>query len=240
VLVHGLDLHHDSSPAKEARPTKWQGSTSTLVRALSKHGDVFSISYPQTSAVEDIADFPELQAALARIKGFGYTQLVLMGHSAGGLVVRHFVEDHPDAGITRVVQVATPNAGAHLADWGVKLGQFDREQEPFVKSLGPAHRAAVLKRRQARLVPAGTEFVTAVCITTEGGKGDGVVSRQSQWPLDLQEQHIPCVRVHTNHHQVMLNEDSVKILVTLATEPQPRWSTARVRDMRRELGLPAK
>jgi pimeloyl-ACP methyl ester carboxylesterase len=240
VLVHGLDLHHDSSPAKEARPQKWQGSTSTLVKALSRYGDVFSISYPQTSAVEEIADFPELHSALARIKGFGYTQLVLMGHSAGGLIVRHFVEDRPDTGITRVVQVATPNAGAHLADWGVKLGQFGRDQEPFVKSLGPAHRAAVLKNRHGRLVPAGIDFVTVVCVTAEGGKGDGVVSRQSQWPLDLQEQRIPCVRVHTNHHEVMLNDDSVKVLCALAAEPQPRWSAARVRDMRRELGLPAK
>ena len=59
---------------------------------------------------------------------------------------------------------------AHLADWGVKLGQFDRDQEPFVKSLGPAHRAAVLKSRQGRLVPAGIEFVTVVCVTAEGGK----------------------------------------------------------------------
>lgn len=37
-------------------------------------------------AVEDIVTFPELRDVLARIKGFGYMQLVLMGHSAGGLV----------------------------------------------------------------------------------------------------------------------------------------------------------
>jgi pimeloyl-ACP methyl ester carboxylesterase len=240
VLVHGLDLHHDGSPAKEPRPHKWQGSTSPLVKALSKHGDVYTISYPQTTPVEEIATFPEMRDAMARIKGFGYTQMVVMGYSAGGLVVRHFVEDRLDAGITRVIQVATPNAGAHLADWGVKLGQFERDQEPFVKSLAPAHRAAVLKSRQGRLVPAGVEFVTVVCLKTEGGMSDGVVSRQSQWPLDLQEQRTPCVCVHTNHHDVMMNDDSVKVLCTQATKSQPRWSEARVREMRKELGFPAK
>lgn len=240
VLVHGLDLHHDGSPAKEARPQKWQGSTSPLVKALSRHGDVFTISYPQTAAVEEIAALPEMHAAIARIKGLGYAQVVMMGHSAGGVVARHFVEDRPDAGVTRVIQVATPNAGAHLADWGIRLGQFERDQEAFVKSLGPAHRAAVLKSRQGRLVPAGVEFVTVVCLTTEGGKSDGVVSRQSQWPLDLQEQRTPCVCVRMHHGEVMLNGDSARVLCTLATEPQSRWSEARVREMRKVLGFPAK
>jgi pimeloyl-ACP methyl ester carboxylesterase len=240
VLVHGLDLHHDSSNAQESRPHKWQGSTSPLVKALSKQSDVYTISYPQTSAVEEIANFPELKSAVARIKGFGYTQVVLIGHSAGGLVARHFVEDRPDTGITRVIQVATPNAGAHLADWGVKLGQFDRNQEPFVRSLGPEHRAAVLKSRQGRHVPPAIEFVTVVCLKTEGGKSDGVVSLQSQWPLDLQEQCTGCVCVHTNHHEAMRNDDAIKVLCKLATEPQRRWSAARVVEMRRELGLPVK
>jgi hypothetical protein len=38
----------------------------------------------------------------------------------------------------------------------------------------------------------------------------------------------------------MLNEDSVRALCRLVTEPQPRWTEARVREMRKELGLPAK
>jgi pimeloyl-ACP methyl ester carboxylesterase len=238
--MNGLDLHRDGSSAKEPRAQHWQGSASPLVKALSKHGDVFALSYGQTEAVEDIATFPELREAIAKIKGLGYKQMVLMGHSAGGLVARHFVEDRPDAGITRVIQVATPNAGAHLADWGVRLGQIHREQEPFVRSLSPSHRAALLKSRQGRQLPAGTEFVTVMCAAAKGVPGDGAVSRHSQWPLDLQDQCTPCVCLQATHVDCMVHDDCVKVLCNLAKEPQPRWSEARVRAMRVELGFAAK
>jgi hypothetical protein len=43
-----------------------------------------------------------------------------------------------------------------------------------------------------------------------------------------------------HHRDVMLNDDSARVQSTLATEPQPRRTEARVREMRKELGFPAK
>ena len=237
VLLHGFDSRDDGSSPKGPRPQAWQGSTSPLVRALSSHGDVFAISYPQTTAVEEIATFPELREAIAKIKGMGYEQLVLVGYSAGGLLARHLVEDYPNAGITRVIQVATPNTGAQLAEWGVKLSQVHREQEAFVRSLSPNHRTALLTSRQGRLIPDSAEFVTVVTIAASGVKGDSVVSRKSQWSDDLQQQRIPCVCVQATHLEAMSHDNSLKVLCALASQPQARWSPTKVLEMGRELGI---
>jgi hypothetical protein len=89
-------------------------------------------------------------------------------------------------------------------------------------------------------VPADTEFVTVVCAAAKGISGDGAVSRRSQWPRDLQDQRIACVCVQATHTDAMVHDDCVKVLCDLAKQPQPRWSEARVRDMRKELGFPVK
>ena len=222
VLVHGLDLRDDGSCAGQPRFVDWQGSTSPLVKALSRHADVFSISYAQTSAVEEIASFPELRDAVGKIKRLGYHQVVLLAHSAGGVVARHFVEEHPQAGVTRVIQVATPNGGANLAAWAVTLRQVPKEQATFVRSLAPAHRDHVLTSRQHRTIPSSIEFITVVTCTAPNGKGDGAVNRRCQWPSDLQNQGIPCIDIQGTHMDVMADEKCLDVYCNLITQSHPR------------------
>lgn len=228
ILLPGLDLRDDGDSPAKPRFVDWQGSTSPLVKAFSRHADVFSVCYAQTSPVEEIASFPELRDAVGKIKRLGYDNITMLGHSAGGLIARHFVEEHPQLGVTKVIQIAAPNGGTKLAYWGVNLLQVPKDQERFVESMSPGHRAEVLKSREKKSIPASIDFVAAVCCTSPTSRGDGAVNRHCQWPVDLQNQGVPCVCLTGSHNEVMAHEDCLKVYCRLLTQPQPRWGTTQV------------
>ncbi len=48
--------------------------------------------------------------------------IVLVGHSAGGVVARLFMVRHPDAAITGLVTIATPHLGTSAAEMGSFIG----------------------------------------------------------------------------------------------------------------------
>src|SRR6476661_1396844 len=95
VLIHGLSLLPILKDKKLALRT-WQQSGSVLVKQLAPHADVYAFAYSQTTAVDQIPEGGKLAEHVAALKKAGYKEIVLVGHSAGGLVARHFVEDHPD------------------------------------------------------------------------------------------------------------------------------------------------
>src|SRR5204863_2300 len=95
----------------------------------------------------------------------------MMGH--GGVIDRI-------GWVTRVIQVATPNGGAKLASLAVNLLQVPKAQAPFVASLSPSHREAVMKTRQDKAIPATIDFV-AVVACPANQKGDGTLNRACQW-----------------------------------------------------------
>src|SRR5262249_11027470 len=152
------------------------------------------------------------------VKDLGYSEVIVLGHSAGGLLARHFVEEHPRAGVKRVIQIAAPNGGTKLAAWGVRLAQVPREQATFVESMSPAHRDAVLKSRESKQMPASIELVSVVTCTSPKDRGDGAVNRQCQWPADLQGQGIPCVCVQGSHLEVLSDEKCLDVYCKLITE----------------------
>ncbi|MBI3822697.1 MAG: alpha/beta hydrolase [Planctomycetes bacterium] len=227
ILLPGLDLRDDGASAATPRFVDWQGSTSTLVKCLSHHADVFSIAYAQTAPVEEIASYHELRESIEKVKKLGYREIVLLGHSAGGLIARHFVEENPGAGVTRVIQVATPNGGAKLAGLAVNFLQVPKDQAKFVESLSPSHRDVVLKSRQNKSIPTSVDFVTVVACPSHKN-GDGAVHRDRQWTSELKSQGVPCVCLDGTHMQVINDTECVGTYCKLATEPQPRWSASKV------------
>src|SRR5262249_19447635 len=72
----------------------WQVRGSTLITALSKDADVYSFGYGQNVPVAQIARTPALAELVGRLKELGYPEIILLGHSAGGIVAREFVEDN--------------------------------------------------------------------------------------------------------------------------------------------------
>jgi pimeloyl-ACP methyl ester carboxylesterase len=231
ILIRGLHVHpFVDSQVRRATFPSWEQPGSTLVRSLAPDADVFAFTYGQAIPVGDVAALPSFRASVQDVRRMGYTEIVLVGFSAGGLIAREFVEDHPDAGVTKVVQVCPPNGGSNWAELspGVRPSQ-----QPFLESLTKRARTQCLRDRQDKRIPAGTEFV---CVLGTGfGAGDGLVSTRSQWTEDLQEQGIPAVRLRTEHLAAVRGAEGARLIAALVRERQPRWDSARVAAMRKRL-----
>jgi pimeloyl-ACP methyl ester carboxylesterase len=230
VLIQGL-LVRPFDKASVEKPTlrEWQKPGSTLVKHLEPLGDVYAFTYAQSVEVDEIADQPSLRDGVRRLRELGYREVVLVGHSAGGLIARCLVEDYPNLGVTKVVQVCTPNAGSGWA----KLQAVPRTQKPFLQSLTKEGRRQSLRERADLTIPDHVEFV---CLVGTGMlKGDGVVSCRSQWTPDLQQQGIPAIPLSTDHLSVVRSAAGVEKIASLVATPQPRWSQAKVARVRQTL-----
>lgn len=231
ILLHGLRAH----PFKETNVAKpgfqdWQEPRSTLVKTLADVADVYAFAYGQNAAIDSIVQVPALRTSINRLRQIGYREIILVGHSAGGLVARQFVEDFPLAGVTKVIQVCCPNGGS---SWGkVKIG-VRAAQVAFLDSLTKENREQCLKDRNGKKIPEHVEFV---CVVGNGGAvGDGVVLSRCQWTEDLQKQGIPAVAVSTNHFLIMRSKEGAQAIAALVREKQIRWDPDRIATTRKHL-----
>jgi pimeloyl-ACP methyl ester carboxylesterase len=231
ILIRGLQVHPFSdSQVRRATFPSWEQPGSALVHRLAPDADVFAFTYGQAIPVENVADLPSFRASVQEVRQLGYTELVLVGFSAGGLIARQFVEDHPDAGVTKVVQVCAPNGGSN---WAELTPGVRPSQQPFLESLTKRARTQYLRERSDKRIPTGTEFV---CVVGTGfGSGDGLVSTRSQWTPELQEQGIPAVPLRTEHLAAVRSAEGARLIAGLVLEHQPRWDSARVAALRKRL-----
>jgi pimeloyl-ACP methyl ester carboxylesterase len=233
VLIQGLRIRPlNGGNGRRVDFDNWQLAGSRMVRCVENSADVFALAYVQNAPVDHVASSPWLAQAIALLRGLGYTEIVLIGHSAGGIIAREFVEDHPDAGVTKVIQVCAPNAGT---SWARLHKAVPREQDPFVRSLTKEERQKTLSQRWGRIIPAGVEFVSIVGAWEV--LGDGLVSCACQWPEDLQWQHIPAVTVFADHTLVMYSHFGTTAIADLVREPVPRWSAEKIAGARRRILL---
>jgi pimeloyl-ACP methyl ester carboxylesterase len=231
VLIHGLRVYplHRSKVVKP-RFHSWQEPGSSMVKALGKQGDVFAFAYGQNASMEEIAVVPALADALGRLRKLGYQDIVVVGHSAGGVIARLFVEDHPDAGVTKVIQVCAPNGGTSWA----RADIVRDEQERFLQSLTKAERTLSARKRAHKVIPQRVQFLCVVGSTT-GTLGDGLLSRLSQWPDDLQRQGIPALLLPTTHFTVMRSSKVAERLAELVRLPHARWTDEERHRMRKQV-----
>lgn len=133
VLVHGI-----------VRSSKSLGA---IGDRLKREGyQVFGFNYPSTRiSIDEAAEY--LHSALSSLDGIEQIDLVV--HSMGGLVVRACLAEHEDERLHRMVMIAVPNTGAHLADrmehgalkspfrliMGEAGGQMVRDEDGFVRKL---------------------------------------------------------------------------------------------------------
>jgi pimeloyl-ACP methyl ester carboxylesterase len=230
VLIQGLMVHPFSREGvTRAALRDWQKPGSLLVKRLASAGDVYAFAYGQNETVDEIADHDALWGGLLRLRAMGYRDVVLVGYSAGGVIARRVVEDYPEAGVTKVVQVCAPNAGSGWAS----LKAVRNNQKPFLQSLTKQERRRELRSRLDVTISGDVQFV---CVVGTGGLlGDGIVSTRSQWTPDLQAQGIPVVAVATDHLSMVRSLAGAETIAELVRTPQPRWSQARVAAARKAL-----
>lgn len=228
VLVHGLRPHPISTELPHtAYLHGWQKPDSTLVTTLSGTADIYAFAYSQNVPVEEVAHSFALRFGVRTLKALGYDEIILIGHSAGGLVCRTLVEDFPEEPVTKVLQLCSPNGGSGLA--AKATAAVRHPQVPFLKSLTKEQRA----ERPAKAIPRAVQFA---CIVANGaGIGDGLVGTGSQWPEDLQKQGIPAFIWFTSHHGIVRTKANAEKLRQMLDQPFPRWNLEEVGAARKKL-----
>jgi len=78
-------------------------------------GPVYALSYgPPFASIETFA--PQVAAKIAQIeRDTGATQVVVVGHSMGGLVARTYIRRYGGAHVRRLITLGTPHAGSRHA-----------------------------------------------------------------------------------------------------------------------------
>jgi pimeloyl-ACP methyl ester carboxylesterase len=229
VLLHGFHFHFldKNVPKAELRP--WQKANSPLIKELSKNADVFVFAYGQNAPLDTIVRESKLASSVEALQRMGYRDITLLGHSAGGLIARHFVEDNPHAGVTKVIQVCSPNGGSPLA----KL-TAPKSQKLFLECLTPEHRKKCMDLRADKKIPANVQFICV--IAKEKNKDtDGVVPCLHQWTGDLQKQGIPAVSVVAGHRDVVRDAKLSETIAGLVRDNHQRWPLERVEQAKKEL-----
>jgi pimeloyl-ACP methyl ester carboxylesterase len=230
VLIHGLLPHpFNKELVSHAELHSWQKPGSYLVKRLRWEGDVYAFAYSQTVPADEITSRSDLETQVRRLRKMGYREVIVVGHSAGGVISRYLAEDYPDAGLTKVIQVCAPNAGSGWAE----VQAVQSTQVEFLHSLTKAARRRALDRRKDRMIPDKIEFVCVVGTGTLGG--DGLVSCRCAWPEDLQAQHIPAFPLSTTHWSAVRGEKGADLVAHLVRERQRRWDDAQTAATRKKL-----
>lgn len=230
VLLHGLLIHPFSKEnVAKAIFHDWQAPDSLLVKRLAKDSDVFAFAYSQNAPADEVAASADLAAAVRSLRERGYRQVVLVGHSAGGVIARLFVEDNPGVGVTKVVQVCAPNGGSAWA----RVKAVRANQVDFLTSLTKETRRKALRERSDKEIPADVEF--ACVVANAAVTGDGLVNTRAQWTEDLQRQGVPAFPVNTTHWFAVRGRKGAELLAELVREPLPRWDAKKVGEARRKI-----
>jgi hypothetical protein len=233
LLIHGL-VPRPVAPSKARlpEPNSWQLPNSEIVRELKGDFDIYGLSYAQVTPVEWVCHCEGIQQAVKKLNSAGYQDITLIGHSAGGLISRHFVENYPNSGVTKVISVASPHQGSFWAN--IPQIGLPSSQIPFIKSLAPGYRSS--EKVMKRDFPDSVQFCCVICQLPRLNT-DSVVSVDSQWPEDLQKQGIPASVVRLNHFEAVRSSEGAKAIGLLAREKIKRWTPEEVEQARKALKL---
>jgi pimeloyl-ACP methyl ester carboxylesterase len=232
VLIHGYHVQFRKETVHKAEFRPWQKPEAVLVKELARDADVYVFAYGQDATLDNIITSSGLGDDLARLRQLGYREMVVVGHSAGGLIARQYVEDHPDCGVNKVVQIGSPNGGCPTAATGIKVL---KSQQVFLDCLTIKGRQACLRARGDIRIPERVQFVCVVTRSKDTGTSDGLVPCHCQWTEDLQKQGIPAVVVNSGHREVVRNAKGAQVLSDVIRKDQRRWDSDQVRKMQKEL-----
>lgn len=104
LLVHGFICNH----------RVWDKVTKALHKA--EHPVLAITLEPLFASVEDYT--AQIQQAVQQLQhATGATQVALVGHSMGGLVIRAWLRQHGGAAVAKIITLGTPHQGTRMAVW---------------------------------------------------------------------------------------------------------------------------
>jgi pimeloyl-ACP methyl ester carboxylesterase len=162
----------------------------------SKLGTGIDLNYDSRNGFEN--NLKDMQSALN-----GYTDLVFIAHSLGGIYSLHLANLMPDA-VKGAVTLSTPYGGAEVADYAQYFLPFSR----LMRDIGPSSWVM----RQANRIK--TQHPWTNIVTVKGQSpfmhepNDGVVTIASQ----RHHADMELVEVDCNHYEVVLSEAVVKLV----------------------------
>jgi len=230
VLIHGFHLRISEKSVPKADLRNWQHANTVLPKELGKHADVFAFAYGQNVALETVLAESRLALSIAQLRKLGYSDIVLIGHSAGGLLARHFIEDHPHSGVTKVLQVCSPNCGSAFA-----VVPAPKNQKIFLQCLTEEGCRKRLETRADKVIPKHVDFVCIVGRIGGTGDSDGIVTCASQWSPDLQKQGVPAICIKGTHAEMMRDAKIAAKLADIIREKHERWPIERVEKAKKEV-----
>jgi pimeloyl-ACP methyl ester carboxylesterase len=126
-----------------------------------------------------------------------YQQVHLVGYSMGGIIARHTVASEPEFPPGRVVLLAAPNRGTHVARAAARvIGRIC----PTLNDLSDA------------------QFSTANSIRTPKGREIGVIAAKNDWVVPLSHTHLADQRDHIvvpgDHLRLPLMRETSRQVVT--------------------------
>jgi triacylglycerol lipase len=87
-----------------------------------------------------------------------HDSLVLVGHSAGGILGRLYMVQHPEAGVDALITIASPHLGTNTAEIGVAAGQSPLAWIAPLLGAGVFNRSQALYRDLIREQPGSLLF----------------------------------------------------------------------------------
>lgn len=104
LLVHGYICNH----------RVWDKTAQALHQA--GHPVLAITLEPPFTSIDEYA--PQIQQAVVQLQqATGVSQVALVGHSMGGLVIRAWLRQHGSADVAKIITLGTPHQGTRIAGW---------------------------------------------------------------------------------------------------------------------------
>jgi pimeloyl-ACP methyl ester carboxylesterase len=162
----------------------------------SKLGTGIDLNYDSRNGFEN--NLKDMQATLN-----GYTDIVFIAHSLGGIYALHLANNMPEV-IKGAVTLSTPYGGAEVADYAQYFLPFSR----LMRDIGPSSWAM----KQASKIKIQHPWCNIVTVKGQSPfmhePNDGVVTIASQ----RHHADMELIEVYYNHYEVVLAEPVINII----------------------------
>lgn len=196
VLLHGL--------------CRTERSMRPMQRALEREGfTVMNVDYPSRErSVEELGE-SVLAPVMEECRAKGATRVHFVAHSLGGILIRQYAANHPEAPIGRVVMLGPPNAGSEVVDCLGGWRLFSWINGPAGNELGTSETSAPNRLGPPRFeagVLAGKYSINWInSLAMIEGPDDGKVSVE-RTKLDGMRDHLV---LPTSHPFLMRNRKAI-------------------------------